>query len=62
MAEHGDHDEHGDHGGAADRDRGVDEARVTAPMAAFAADEVRRGLAVLAVGLVVAFLLPLALA
>lgn len=54
--------DHDEHGGAADRDRGVDEERVTAPMEPFAADAVKRGLAVLAVGLVVAFLLPLALA
>jgi len=53
-----DHDAHG----AADRDRGVDRERVTAPMEPFTAVAVRRGLAVLAVGLVVAFLVPLALA
>ena len=58
MADHA-HDDHGDDHGHGHGDHEDDDGRVTSPMQEFSTSQVGVGLAILAVGLLVTFGLPL---
>jgi hypothetical protein len=57
MSDHADHDDHAEHGHDVE---GLD--RVTSPMQSYSMSQVGIGIAVLVVGLVVAFAIPLLVA